>query len=99
MVHFDSDVVLGFIPEFKRVMARGSYCFCHHSNYTANPGGSFRDNPEWRNFMSKELFAHALIKNGLEVVEQKVIGWGNIADLDCITLFRESSKRKLLGIL
>jgi hypothetical protein len=48
--------------------------------------------------MSKELFAHTLAKHGLEVVEQKVTGWGSVADLDCITLFRKPAKRKLMGI-
>jgi SAM-dependent methyltransferase len=97
MVHFGSDVVQAYLPEFKRVLKSGCYGFCHHSHYTANPGGDFRDNPHWRNFMSKELFAHMLVKAGLEVVEQQIIDWGEVTNLDCVTLFRKP-KSKWLGI-
>lgn len=96
MVHFDNDVITAYIPEFWRVLKQGCYGFCHHSNYTGNPGGRFQDNPDWRNFMSKELFAHTLIKNGFEVVEQMPLAWGGIAELDCITLFRKPRERRMI---
>lgn len=92
MVHFDSDVVRAYLKEFRRVLQPDKLGFCHHSNYTANPGGDFKENPHWRNFMSKELFAHGCAKEGLEVVEQHVTDWGTAPHeraLDCITIFRK----------
>ena len=36
--------------------------------------------------MSKQLFAYLANRAGLEVLEQRVINWGNIEGLDCLTL-------------
>jgi SAM-dependent methyltransferase len=89
MVHFDSDVIRNYLEEFHRVLVAGGSCFCHHSNYTGNPGGAFQESPHWRNFMSKELFAHYSKKAGLQVIEQKVIDWGGTPDLDCLSVLRK----------
>ena len=90
MTHFDPEVVLSYIKEFARVLRPGGFGFCHHSNYTGNPGGSFRDNPGWRNFMSRELFAHFLIRHGFVVVKQELVSW-RAPELDCCSLFQLSS--------
>lgn len=89
MVHFDSDVLRGYLREFYRVLKPGGHCFCHHSNYTGSPGGNFRQSPHWRNFMSKELFAHYSTKIGLQVVAQKPVDWAGITGLDCITILKK----------
>ena len=86
MVHFDSDVVREYLGEFYRVLKPGGYGFCHHSNYTDNPSGDFKKTFHWRNFMSKELFAHYCAKEGLTIVEQRVIDW-SCEKLDCLSLF------------
>jgi ubiquinone/menaquinone biosynthesis C-methylase UbiE len=91
MVHFDSDVVRAYLQESYRVLRPGGRCFFHHSNYTGNPGGDFKDSPHWRNFMSKELFAHYSIRSGLQVLEQRVIDWTE-PDLDCLTLLEKPDK-------
>jgi ubiquinone/menaquinone biosynthesis C-methylase UbiE len=88
MVHFDSDVIRAYMKEFYRILKPGGHCFCHHSNYTGNPGGDFTTNPHWRNFMSKELFAHYAIKEGFKIIEQKVIDW-SIPNLDCLSLIQK----------
>lgn len=92
MVHFEPEVVRAYMPEFYRVLRPGGYGFCHHSNYTGNPGGNFLESPHLRNYMSKELFADYCREAGLEVVEARVIDWGDgpyyQPDLDCLTLFR-----------
>ena len=94
MVHFDSDIVKAYLMEFFRVLQPGGYGFCHHSNYTENPVGDFKESPHWRNFMSKQLFAHYCAKANLQVISTKVINWGAGSDfypeLDCLTLFRKS---------
>jgi len=81
MVHFDLEIILSYIQEFARVLKPEAYAFVHHSNYTANPGGDFRDNPHWRNFMSNAIFKHIAVRSGFEVIEQELVSWGvGIAD-------------------
>lgn len=86
MVHFDSDTVRRYLAEFRRVLVPGGRAFCHHSNYTANPTGDVHDNPQWRNFMSRELFAHYAAKEGLNVLSSRVVDWDVDPELDCVTL-------------
>jgi ubiquinone/menaquinone biosynthesis C-methylase UbiE len=88
MVHFDSDVVRAYLGEFERVLKAGGQGFCHYSNYTGNPTGSYRDHPGWRNFMSVALFEHYLTKEGLTPIRSRRIR--ETADSsDAVTLFRK----------
>jgi SAM-dependent methyltransferase len=95
MVHFDLDLVRSYLHDAARVLAPGGNAFFHHSNLTRFPGRDFRQNPHWRNFMSRELFAHFAIISGLEVVCQKVLRWGRhenfVPELDCFSLVRKPS--------
>jgi SAM-dependent methyltransferase len=88
MVHFDFEIMLLYVKEFKRILKVGGHGFVHHSNFTGAPGQNFTENPHWRNYMSKELFFHMCVRNGLRVEEQRVIDWGNDSSLDCLTVFR-----------
>jgi ubiquinone/menaquinone biosynthesis C-methylase UbiE len=94
MVHFDSDVVRQYLREFSRVLKPGGAGFCHYSNYSANPTGSYRDHPAWRNFMSIPLFEHYAAKEGLEPTYSAPLMWQPAPDrapepLDGLTLFRK----------
>jgi len=89
VVHFDSDVVRAYLREAWRVLRPGGHAFLHHSNTVAHPGGDFRAEPHWRNFMSKELLAHYALKEGLEVVRQEPVDWaGDGGFIDCFSLLR-----------
>ena len=55
----------------------------------AHPGGDFQAQPQWRNFMSKELLAHYALKEGLEVLRQEPVDWvGDGSLIDCFSLLR-----------
>ncbi len=89
MVHFDSDVVRSYLHDFYRVLKLGGHGFCHYSNYDKNPGGYYRDNPGWKNFMSENLFLHYCAKEGLQVIRSKVFDNGTTVQQDCLTLFQK----------
>jgi SAM-dependent methyltransferase len=93
MVHFDLEIVLGYIGEFARVLSPGGIAFIHHSNYTGNPGGDFHQNPDWRNFMSAEIFKHASIRNGFEILEQTITDWSGGKNTECFTVMRRGVSR------
>ncbi|WP_343898064.1 class I SAM-dependent methyltransferase [Craurococcus roseus] len=89
VVHFDSDVVRAYLREARRVLRPGGHAFLHHSNTLAHPGGDFQAQPQWRNFMSKELLAHYALKEGLEVLRQEPVDWvGDGGFIDCFSLLR-----------
>jgi ubiquinone/menaquinone biosynthesis C-methylase UbiE len=84
MVHFDSDVVRSYLRDTRRVLVPGGRGFFHHSNY--KDGHDWRTNLEGRNFMTKELFAHYALKEGLNVLCQRLIDWSGQRALDCLSL-------------
>lgn len=84
MVHFDSDVIRSYLRDARRVLRPGGRGFFHHSNYTG--GHDWRANPAGRSFMSKELFAHYALKEGIRIVRQRVIPWAGNPTGDCLSL-------------
>ena len=91
MVHFEYDAVISYIQDTSRILKRGGRGLFHHSNLDKNPGLDYQDNPHWRNFMSKNLFAHAANRAGLILVEQVTIDWDNSRNIDCLTLVEKPS--------
>ena len=75
MVHFEPKSSRPTSPRSARVLAPGGRGFIHHSNWTRGRGLDFRTQPNWRNFMSRELFGGHLRVNGLEILAQDVINW------------------------
>ncbi|HUD65093.1 MAG TPA: class I SAM-dependent methyltransferase [Candidatus Sulfotelmatobacter sp.] len=84
MVHFDSDVVRSYLCDTRRVLSPRGRGFFHHSNYTG--GHDWQTNLGGRNFMTKEMFAHYALKEGLNVLSQRVIDWSGESNIDCLTL-------------
>lgn len=91
MVHFEYDAVLSYVSDAFRVLSRGGRALFHHSNFDSAPGADYKQNPHWRNFMSKNLFAHAASRAGLKVIEQVTIDWAGVPNLDCLSLLEKPS--------
>jgi hypothetical protein len=89
-VHFDLEIIVSYIKEFRRVMTPAAFGFVHHSNVTAFPGKDYRTIPHGRNFMSKEIFTHLCVHNGLEIVDQHVFDQGG-PEADCFSLFQKKA--------
>ncbi|WP_053252939.1 class I SAM-dependent methyltransferase [Ensifer adhaerens] len=90
MVHFPPKILKAYLPEFFRVLKSGGYALVHHSNYTAGgPNGDFKANPHWRNYMSVDMFANISRAAGFIVAEQTMHAWGEVADLDCVTILQK----------
>ncbi|MBN9220057.1 MAG: class I SAM-dependent methyltransferase [Mesorhizobium sp.] len=86
MVHFDHMVIFRYLIEINRILQVGGRALIHHSNNGTNPGGVYRQNPHWRNFMPQGLFFDYAIKSGFKVKEQAAINWGEHNCIDMITL-------------
>ncbi len=85
MVHFEMHDVDGYLNDAYRILVPDGKILLHHSNYAANPGGLYSENPGWRNFMSADIFAHLAIRAGFCVISQTIINWSK-NNLDCISL-------------
>lgn len=88
-VHFDKEVIADYIVEFARVLKTGGKGFAHHSNLGERAAKDIKKNPHWRSNMSKELFAEFCRQNGLRVVSQTDVAWGEITD--CATIFTKDT--------
>lgn len=88
MVHFAPDVIRSYLNDTSRVLCRGGLALYHHSNYDAPDSRHYGLNPHARNRMTQTEFVLMAEAAGLEVVESRVLSWGDVPDLDCVTLLR-----------
>jgi len=84
-VHFDRDVLAGYIAEFARVLKPGGRGFIHHSDLGDRADTNIKRNPHWRSNVDNVLVADECRKNGLTVLQQQPIPWDPI--VDCATIF------------
>jgi ubiquinone/menaquinone biosynthesis C-methylase UbiE len=89
MVHFEPITVASYLKETARVLKQGGKVLFHHSVYAGNPTGRFTDSPNWRNYMTGELFSHFASRAGLEVTETHAFPWSGSLDTDAVTLMRK----------
>ena len=89
MVHFELMDIASYLQECYRVLRKGGIALFHHSNNCSDYKVDFSTGIHGRNYMSKDLFAHLSYRAGLEIVEQKIMDWGNVKELDCLTLVRK----------
>lgn len=89
-VHFDKKVMEKYIAEFARVLLPGGRGFIHHSNLGKWARYDIKSNPHWRSNVSKNLFKEFCNNNGLSVIDQHLIPWGEGEINDCITVFEKA---------
>ncbi len=92
MVHFELMDVYEYLKDIHRVLGGGMRALLHHSNYSDDYKADFAHAPHARCFMSKDIFAYLSYRAGFEVIEQKVIDWYGMKELDCITLLEKRMK-------
>ncbi|MDE6744201.1 MAG: class I SAM-dependent methyltransferase [Lachnospiraceae bacterium] len=92
MVHFEMMDVYEYLKDIYRVLVDGGKALFHHSNYTDDYKVDFAHGPHARCFMSKDIFAYLSHRAGFEVIEQKVIDWWGVKELDCITLLEKKCR-------
>jgi SAM-dependent methyltransferase len=89
MVHFAPAVVASYLVDACRILTPGGRALFHHSNYGVPFEHSYGMNPHARNFMTRELFTDLVQESGLVVEESETIAWGNVPELDGVTLLRK----------
>ncbi len=89
MVHFEMLDIVSYLKEFYRILMPGGYALLHHSNNTSDYKAAFKTGVAMRSYMSADIFAYFAYRNGFEIVEQKIIDWEGIKNLDCITLLKK----------
>lgn len=78
--------IFQYLKETKRILVKGGKALFHHSNNTENYRITYSTGKHGRNYMSRQLFAYLAHRAGLTIIEQYVIDWGGVENLDCITL-------------
>lgn len=91
MVHFEPLTMASYLSEIGRVLAPGGKAVLHHSNYSKNPTGQFKENPNWRNYMTADLFKHLSSRAGLHVDVQYFMSWGDEPNSDAVSLLSKAS--------
>jgi ubiquinone/menaquinone biosynthesis C-methylase UbiE len=86
MVHFSPAIVESYLKDTKRVLAKGGRALYHHSNYPAPSDLHYGQNPHARNHMTQQLFKSMCDAAGLHILSSVPMRWGDIAELDCLTL-------------
>ena len=89
MVHFEMMDIYQYLKDIYRVLKKGGRALFHHSNNTDDYKGSFFSSVHGRSFMNKEIFAYLAYRVGFIVLEQSVIDWAGVKDLDCLTLLEK----------
>jgi ubiquinone/menaquinone biosynthesis C-methylase UbiE len=89
MVHFSPDIVESYLQDTYRVLCQGGKALYHHSNYSVATTQHYGLNPHARNIMSQPLFAELIEKANLHVIKSIVIPWGNVPELDCVSLIEK----------
>lgn len=89
VVHFEMMDVYEYLKDIYRVLEKGGKALFHHSNYSADYKADFAHAPGARCFMNKNIFAYLANRAGFRILDQTVIDWYGVKDLDCISLLEK----------
>lgn len=89
MVHFELFDVYEYLKDIYRVLKKGGKALLHHSNYSKDYKADFKNAPHARCFMDKQVFAYMANRIGFHVVDQYVIDWYGVKDLDCLSVLEK----------
>lgn len=95
MLHFELLDINSYLTDFYRVLKAGGRALLHHSNFDALYDGRFdRSLVYGRSFMNYKIFSYLAIHAGFVVLDQQLLRWHNLPDIDCITLLEKPLKKK-----
>ncbi|MGG7153602.1 class I SAM-dependent methyltransferase, partial [Clostridium neonatale] len=91
MVHFSYKNIDRYLCEFFRIVKPGGYVFIHYSNllnedFITQKSELGFENIYCRSNIGKEDVEFLAIKHGFRVQCQDIIQWGEVKNLDCITI-------------
>lgn len=89
VVHFEMMDIYEYLKDIYRVMAKGGRVLIHHSNYDKDYTASFINSQHGRSYMNAGIFAYLANRCGFHILEQKVIDWGGVRELDCVSLLEK----------
>lgn len=90
MVHFELIDIYSYLKDIHRVLKNGKgMALIHHSNYHEDYKADFSNAPGSRSFMSKDCFAYLAYRAGFKILDQKIVDWEGVKELDCITLMKK----------
>jgi ubiquinone/menaquinone biosynthesis C-methylase UbiE len=76
MVHFEAEVVIGYLGELARILARGGRAVLHYSNMHWMLDSKYGDGPHMRNFFSAEMMTHFSQRVGFRLIGHSTLDWG-----------------------
>lgn len=93
MVHFELLDINSYLIDFYRVLKPGGRALIHHSNFDAMYDGRYdRSLVYGRSFMNYKIFSYLAAQAGFVVLDQQILRWHNLPDLDCVSLLEKPIK-------
>ncbi len=95
MVHFELLDINSYLADFYRILKPGGRALLHHSNFDAMYDGRFDHSLVYgRSFMNYKIFSYLAIHAGFIVLDQQLLRWHNLPDMDCVSLLEKPINRK-----
>lgn len=95
MVHFELLDINSYLTDFYRVLKPGGRALIHHSNFDAMYDGRFEHSlVSGRSFMNYKIFSYLAVHAGFIVLDQQILRWHHLPDMDCVTLLEKPVKGK-----
>lgn len=95
MVHFELLDINSYLIDFYRILKPGGRVLLHHSNFDAIYSGRYGHSLAYgRSFMNYKIFSYLALHAGFIVLDQQLLRWHNLPDLDCLTLLEKPIKGK-----